>query len=84
VEKGNVSLFAAEAGKLENHAQLVARGLAGKDAQGFSLFVKDGKIVQLNRISQLNSASADYKLPKETATQILKQLGAPEAKIAGD
>jgi RHS repeat-associated protein len=84
VENGQVSLFPAVAGQLENHAQLVAQGLAGQGAQGFSLIVSEGQVAQMNLASQLNAAAANYNLPQATAAQVLRQIGALGARVRGN
>jgi hypothetical protein len=84
VENGNVRLFNTAAGQLEHHGQLIQQGLVQPGAQGFSIAVKEGEVVAIRLNSQLNTTLPGFNLPKPTAEQILKQLGAPNAKILGN
>jgi RHS repeat-associated protein len=84
VESGQVNLFEATAGGIENHAQLVSQGLAGPGAQGFSLIIQDGQVVLFRPVSQLNSATLNFNLPQSMTSQIFQQVGSSATTIIGN
>ena len=84
VENGEVNLFEATAGGIENHAQLVSQGLASQGAQGFSLIIQNGQAVLFRPVSQLNSSLLNYNLPPSITLQIFQQVGSSVTRIIGN
>jgi hypothetical protein len=84
IENGTVRLFKTALGEIEHHGQLIKQGLVKAGAQGFSIVVKEGKVVVIRLNSQLNRKLPDFNIPIDTAEQILKQLGATGARILGN
>jgi hypothetical protein len=84
VEGGEVNLFEATQGGIENHAQLVTQGLAGPNAQGFSLIIQDGQVSLFRPVSQLNSPALNFNLPQNITSQILQRVGSPGTRIIGN